>query len=62
MEQRLELKIALSLYRITQELLNNSFKYAQAEIINVQLIKYPNSVMLMVEDDGVGLTQRPNPN
>ncbi|MEZ4952751.1 MAG: PAS domain-containing sensor histidine kinase [Saprospiraceae bacterium] len=54
MEQRLELKVALSLYRITQELLNNAFKYAQAEIINVQLIKYPNSVMLMVEDDGVG--------
>ena len=54
MEKRLDIKLALGLFRIAQELLNNAFKYAQASTINVQLIKHPESIMLMVEDDGIG--------
>ncbi len=54
MENRIEQNMALGIFRITQELLNNAFKYAQANIINIQLIKHPESIMLMVEDDGIG--------
>ncbi len=54
MERRLDIKLALGLFRITQELLNNAFKYAQATTINVQLIKHAESILLMVEDDGIG--------
>jgi signal transduction histidine kinase len=51
---RLEPGTELSLYRITQELLNNALKYAEAKTIAVQLIRHATTVVLMVEDDGVG--------
>ncbi len=54
-QERLRRKLALGLYRIAQELINNAVKYAQASTINVQLIKHPDSIVLMVEDDGVGI-------
>lgn len=52
--KRLEQNTELSLYRIAQELLNNSLKYAQAQTITLQLIQHPDSILLMVEDDGIG--------
>ena len=54
MRERLDLKQALGLYRIAQELINNTLKYAQANTINIQLIKHPSSVVLVMEDDGIG--------
>lgn len=48
-------KTEVNLFRIAQELLNNAIKHANAEIINVQLIKHEKTVILMVEDDGVGI-------
>lgn len=54
MKERLNPKMALGIFRIAQELLNNAFKYARASTISVQLIRYPDSVLLMVEDDGIG--------
>lgn len=53
-KERLQPNMALGLFRITQELLNNAFKYAQAKSIHVQLIQHKDSIMLTVEDDGVG--------
>ena len=53
---RMGQKIALGLYRITQELINNAVKYARATTINVQLIRHSDSIVLMVEDDGVGFS------
>lgn len=58
MRERLDLKIALGLYRIAQELINNTLKYARANTINIQLIKHPTTVVLVVEDDGVGFEPR----
>ena len=58
MEERLQMDIELALYRITQELVNNALKYAEADQIQVQLIKYESSVLLMVEDDGKGFDQK----
>lgn len=51
---RLEPTAELGLYRIAQELLNNALKYAGAKCIAIQLIRHETSVVLMVEDDGIG--------
>ncbi len=56
-EQRLEPSLERGLYRMAQELLNNAFKHAAASSINVQLIGHPNSIVLMVEDDGAGFAK-----
>jgi signal transduction histidine kinase len=47
-------KVAINLYRITQEALNNVAKHAQANRVSVLLENRENSVILIVEDDGVG--------
>jgi signal transduction histidine kinase len=65
MKERLDPKLALGLYRIAQELMHNAVKHAQSDVINVQLIKHPDSIVLMVEDDGIGfqpqeLEERPD--
>ena len=44
----------LNVYRIVQELLNNSVKHASASHILVQLIQKDDELIVMVEDDGVG--------
>jgi len=54
--ERLGRKVALGLYRIAQELINNAVKYARANTINVQLIRHHGSIVLMVEDDGIGFS------
>lgn len=52
--ERFDRMIELNLYRIFQELLNNAFKHSDADSIHIQLIKHPSSIVLMVEDNGVG--------
>lgn len=47
-------EIALSIYRITQELLRNIVKHAQAQEVIVQLDMDEDHLQLTVEDDGVG--------
>jgi two-component system, NarL family, sensor kinase len=44
----------LYIYRIIQELVNNSIKHASANTILVQLTKTPQKVLITVEDDGKG--------
>jgi PAS domain S-box-containing protein len=53
-QQRFEPKIEMNLYRILQELLNNILKYAKAQNVAVQITKFEDNVLLMVEDDGIG--------
>lgn len=53
-EKRLEEKTEHHLFRITQELINNMVKYAQAKNVNIDLMKRDNKIVLMYEDDGVG--------
>ncbi|HEV7844360.1 MAG TPA: PAS domain S-box protein, partial [Pyrinomonadaceae bacterium] len=43
-----------NLYRIAQEALNNTCKHAQASRVDVLLERRDGSVVLIVEDDGVG--------
>ncbi|MEM6641702.1 MAG: sensor histidine kinase [Bacteroidota bacterium] len=55
--ERFDEKIEISLYRITQELINNIIKHAGATEVSVQLIEVKNKLTLFVEDNGVGLGQ-----
>ena len=53
-KERLDNLTELGLYRIGQELLNNALKHSGASVINIQLIQHPNSIVLMIEDNGKG--------
>ena len=56
-DQRFDEKIEISLYRITQELVNNIIKHSRAKNISVQLLNVKENLLLFVEDDGVGMTE-----
>ncbi len=53
-EISLPLHVEESLYRITQEALNNVLKHAQAKSVAITLAQEKNMVHLEVADDGVG--------
>lgn len=57
---RFEESIEISLYRITQELINNVIKHSKASYVAVQLINKKNFLLLIVEDNGVGIVQDSN--
>lgn len=63
-EQRCDSKIELMLYRVVQELVNNSLKHAEAQVIRVMLRQSASQIELEVADDGVGFDieamQRPD--
>lgn len=46
--------VSLTLYRITQEALNNIVKYADATTVNVELIFETDGITLDITDNGVG--------
>jgi signal transduction histidine kinase len=54
LDQRLNPELETGLYRITQEALNNMVKHSHAKEFSVQLVRHPDVLMLMIEDDGVG--------
>lgn len=53
-EVALDKSYEITLYRVVQELLNNSFKHSQSTKIYLQLFYYEDSILLMYEDDGKG--------
>ena len=54
MEARLDKSIEIIIYRIIQELLNNTMKHAGATETFVQLIREENRLNVVVEDNGKG--------
>ncbi len=54
LEDRLTDLQEISLYRITQEWVNNVLKYSDADRINIQITKDSEELTLMVEDNGMG--------
>ncbi|MFZ1400006.1 MAG: sensor histidine kinase [Candidatus Promineifilaceae bacterium] len=56
---QLPLPSKITLYRICQEALSNAYRHAQATQQQVQLHIAPHSVVLTVQDDGIGF--RPPP-
>lgn len=53
-DERLDKKIEIHLFRIFQEVIQNTLKHAQANSLNVYLNKHSKSLSLMIEDDGKG--------
>ncbi len=54
MEKRMEQSSEIIIYRITQELLNNVIKHANAKNVLIQLVREADRFNLTVEDDGKG--------
>jgi len=54
MEKRLEQTTEIVIYRVVQELLNNTLKHANATNVYIQLSRNENTISLTVEDDGKG--------
>ncbi len=55
--EQIDIEIKMNLYRILQEALNNCNKYANAEKINVIILKQENFVTLQLTDDGIGFNE-----
>lgn len=53
-EERISEKMEVAVYRIVNELVNNSLKHSGADQINVQLIIDDKRINLVVEDNGKG--------
>ena len=53
--EELPVDMATGLYRITQELLNNILKHAQASTVEVQLLGNRGHLVLIVQDNGRGV-------
>ncbi len=54
-DKRLNERIEISLYRVTQELINNIIKHSNATNVSIQLFKNQNKAILIIEDNGIGL-------
>jgi two-component system NarL family sensor kinase len=54
MDLRAGVHIEHQLYRVTQELVNNTLKYAKAKTVSLELLRSSDGLTLMYEDDGVG--------
>lgn len=54
MENRYSNDLEKALFRVCQELINNSARHSRCKNIYVQFINHGNSLMLTVEDDGIG--------
>src|SRR5690606_13183386 len=52
--QKLEEKIEVSIYRICQELINNSVKHSQASQIGLLIQRKSDHLQIIYEDNGVG--------
>jgi signal transduction histidine kinase len=53
-ETRLNPDVETSLYRIAQEALNNIVKHSHATEFSLQLVKHPEFLRMMIEDNGIG--------
>lgn len=54
----LDPSVSLSIYRIIQELVNNSIKHARAEEILLQINVESNELVIQFEDDGLGFDNK----
>lgn len=52
---QLDASIGMALFRIAQEAVNNAVNHAQAETVQVRLIRTRDQMAIVIEDDGVGL-------
>uniref|UniRef100_UPI0032EE60FC ATP-binding protein n=1 Tax=Ekhidna sp. TaxID=2608089 RepID=UPI0032EE60FC len=57
LEQRLKEIQEISLYRITQEWINNILKYSDAQRVTLQITGDEEEITLLIEDDGAGFNK-----
>jgi PAS domain S-box-containing protein len=53
-ENKVNDKFKLNVYRIMQEQINNILKHASATIVNIRVSQNKNSIMISIKDNGVG--------
>lgn len=53
-EERLEGTVEIELYRVIQESINNSIKYAEAKEVTIKIMQDEQQFNVVVEDDGKG--------
>jgi signal transduction histidine kinase len=56
---RLMPEIETAIYRVVQEALHNVAKHSQAKSVNIQMSRDDGRVILLIEDDGVGIGKPP---
>lgn len=54
MDKRFGREVEKAMFRICQELINNAYRHAEPQNVFVQVINHGKSIVLMVEDDGIG--------
>ncbi|MDX6693479.1 MAG: two-component system, chemotaxis family, CheB/CheR fusion protein [Blastocatellia bacterium] len=59
-DERPSPEVEINLYRIAQEALNNTYKHAQASRVDVLLERRDHSVVLIIEDNGIGFDPNDN--
>ena len=59
-EERINPKIEITLYRIVQEAINNILKHSYAKEFSVQLIRQDSLIKMLIYDDGVGFNYNNN--
>jgi signal transduction histidine kinase len=57
-DERIEQSTEVIIYRIIQELINNTLKHSKAEQVIVQLVKNENMILITVEDNGIGFDSK----
>jgi len=57
LDARLPEELEVRVYRICQELVQNVIKHAHATTVRIQIIRHLDSLNLLVEDNGVGLSK-----
>ncbi|MBK6892123.1 MAG: tetratricopeptide repeat protein [Flavobacteriales bacterium] len=55
LQDRLPADVEVGVYRIAQELVQNTMKHAQARQVNLQLLRNNGHLVLLYEDDGKGM-------
>lgn len=53
-DDQIDIGLSLTIYRIIQELLNNSIKHSKANEILIEINQKEDEISLLVEDDGIG--------
>jgi PAS domain S-box-containing protein len=51
-------EVEVALFRIVQEAINNTIKYAEASEVTIQYLVYDNEISLSIEDDGHGFDMK----
>ena len=54
MEERLDLKMEITIYRLVQEMVSNALKHSRADHLTIQLTRSEDAINLIVEDNGIG--------